>query len=238
MVGRTRVLEPAPWLDADEVAPPRERHHVWTAATGVEAVLACVIVAADLAIPSLVLVAMAALSLVVRRARWSSLGLRRWEVPWLVPKMLAFAAGWSAFQFVVTMPIANHLSGTTQDLGDFEDLEGDVRLLLTMVALGWVVGALLEEVAYRGYLQTRLRQGLGSSMLAVIVAVAVSSALFGRVHSEQGLVGIAVVSLDGVAWSVLRYRYATLWASVLAHGFNNTIGFVVFYVVGPVYGLW
>jgi hypothetical protein len=29
-----------------------------------------------------------------------------------------------------------------------------------------------------------------------------------------------------------------VWAPVLAHGFNNTIGFVAFYAVGPVYGLW
>jgi membrane protease YdiL (CAAX protease family) len=37
---------------------------------------------------------------------------------------------------------------------------------------------------------------------------------------------------------VLRYRYRTLWASVLAHGFNNTIGCVAFFLVGPLHGLW
>ena len=47
-----------------------------------------------------------------------------------------------------------------------------------------------------------------------------------------------VVSLDAVAFSVLRYRYRTVWAAVLAHGFNNTIGFVALFLVGPVYGLW
>jgi hypothetical protein len=25
---------------------------------------------------------------------------------------------------------------------------------------------------------------------------------------------------------------------VLAHGFNNTIGFVAFFLVGPIHGLW
>jgi hypothetical protein len=29
-----------------------------------------------------------------------------------------------------------------------------------------------------------------------------------------------------------------LWAAVLAHGFNNTIGLVTFFFVGPIYGLW
>lgn len=37
---------------------------------------------------------------------------------------------------------------------------------------------------------------------------------------------------------MLRLRYGTLWAPVLAHGFNNTLGFVTFFLVGPVHGLW
>jgi membrane protease YdiL (CAAX protease family) len=111
-------------------------------------------------------------------------------------------------------------------------------MLLGMLALGWIVGALVEELAYRGYLQTRMRQLLGNGAAALVVTVALSSVLFGRVHSEQGLIGIVIVTLDGIAWSVLRYRYKTLWASVLAHGFNNTIGFMTFFFVGPVYGLW
>jgi membrane protease YdiL (CAAX protease family) len=39
-----------------------------------------------------------------------------------------------------------------------------------------------------------------------------------------------------LAW--LRLHYRTLWAPVLAHGFNNTIGLVTFFLVGPVHGLW
>ncbi len=70
------------------------------------------------------------------------------------------------------------------------------------------------------------------------MVVLLSSVMFGVMHSEQGLIGVLVVSMDAVVFSVLRYRYRTLWAGILAHGFNNTIGFVTFYVVGPVYGLW
>jgi hypothetical protein len=38
--------------------------------------------------------------------------------------------------------------------------------------------------------------------------------------------------------ALLRYRYGALWASILAHGFLDTIGFATFFVVGPIYGLW
>jgi len=232
-------IQPTRYLTPDELAEAApSRHRIWTVATAIEAVVACALVIADLAVPSIVLFAMAAVSLLVRRAHWSSLGFHRARHMGLVPKMFAFAILWSLFQLSVTMPIANHVSGKQQDLTGFNDLQRNVGMLIGFLVLGWTVGALVEELAYRGYLQTRVRELFGSSTAAVITAVVVSSLLFGRVHSEQGLIGMLVVTVDGIAWSVLRYRYKTLWASVLAHGFNNTIGFIAFFFVGPIHGMW
>lgn len=226
--------------DADDLTGGQVEHRgiLRRLVVAAEVAAACAAIALDLFVPSLVLLAMAAISLLLRRSSWSSLGFERPDDRRLVPKMFGFAIAWSVFQLSVAMPIANHVSGERQDLSAFEDLEGHVGALLGMTVLGWVVGALVEELAYRGYLQTRLRQLLGGGPAALVTTVALSSLLFGRVHSEQGLIGMAVVTLDAVAWSVLRYRYRTLWAPVLAHGINNTIGFVTFFLVGPVYGFW
>ena len=71
-----------------------------------------------------------------------------------------------------------------------------------------------------------------------VVGVLVSSLLFGLAHGEQGLIGVFVVTLDALAWAGLRLHYKTLWASILAHGFNNTLGFITFFFMGPIYGLW
>jgi membrane protease YdiL (CAAX protease family) len=79
---------------------------------------------------------------------------------------------------------------------------------------------------------------LGHGRLHVAVAVLGSSVLFGLLHTEQGPVGVVVAALGGVVLSVLRYRCRTLWAPVLAHGFDDTLGFTWFFFFGPVYGLW
>jgi membrane protease YdiL (CAAX protease family) len=152
--------------------------------------------------------------------------------------MLAFAALWSMFQLGVTMPVANHLSGEEQDLSAFDGLEGNLGMLAGLLVLSWTLAAFGEELAYRGYLLTRLREALGGGRAGLLVGVVASSVLFGLGHTEQGLIGVVIVTLDAVAWSALRVHYGTLWASVLAHGFNNTIGFVTFFLVGPVHGLW
>ncbi len=214
------------------------RTRLWQTITGLEVLLATAAVLSDWLIPSVVLLLMAGLSLLARHEGPRSLGLRRVPAGPLALRMLVFAALWSLVQLGLTMPLANHVSGTHQDLSGFADIEGNLGLLVLFLVLSWTLAAFVEELAFRGYLQTRMRDVLGHGRAGTVVAVLVSSALFGAVHSEQGLIGVLVVSLDAVAFSVVRYRYRTLWASILAHGFNNTIGFVAFYLVGPVYGLW
>ncbi len=49
---------------------------------------------------------------------------------------------------------------------------------------------------------------------------------------------MAVTFLDGLFFTAARLRYRSLWATILAHGFNNTIGLVALFLVGPVYGFW
>lgn len=216
----------------------RRQSRSWQVVAGLEVLAATAAVLSDLLIPSVVLFLMAGLSLLARHEGPGSLGLRRVPAGPLALRMLAFALVWTVVQLGLLMPLANHVSGTRQDLSGFADVEGDLGLLLLFVALSWTLAAFVEEVAFRGYLQTRMRDVVGHGTVGTVLAVLVSSVLFGAVHSEQGLIGVLVVTLDAVAFSVVRYRFRTLWASVLAHGFNNTIGFVAFYFVGPVYGLW
>jgi membrane protease YdiL (CAAX protease family) len=111
-------------------------------------------------------------------------------------------------------------------------------MLGALLLLSWTVAALGEELAYRGYLFTRVTDVAGSTRFGVVLAVVVTSVLFGLAHTEQGLIGVLVTFLDAIFFSVLRLRYRTLWASVLAHGFNNTIGLTAFFLVGPIYALW
>jgi len=120
----------------------------------------------------------------------------------------------------------------------FADLEGNLRLLALYLAASWLLAAFCEEVAFRGYLLTRLTDALGPGRMQQVAAVLGSSVLFGLLHTEQGVVGVVAAALAGALFSVLRYRCRTLWAPILAHGFDDTIGFTWFYFFGPFYGLW
>lgn len=206
---------------------------------GVEVGAVVVAVATDWAIPAVVILVLAALSLLLRRRSPASLGFRRVTRPWrLIAQMAAFALAWTLLNLAVLIPVTNRLSGTHQDVSAFADLEGNLGLLVLYLSASWVVAAFCEEVAFRGYLLTRFTDVLGPGRLQQLAGVLGSSLLFGLLHTEQGIVGVVAATLAGAVFCVLRYRCRTLWAPILAHGFDDTIGFTWFFFFGPFYGLW
>jgi CAAX protease family protein len=227
---------------AGHTARPRPTSPVgrgWRILAAVEVVAAAAAVIADLLLPSLVLLGMAGVSLAVRRRGLGSLGLRRPAHGWvLTGQMLVFATAWTLLSVGLVIPVAEHLTGERQDMSDFAELEGNLGMLVLLLLASWTLAAFGEELAFRGYVLTRITDVLGSGRAAVIAAVLLSSLLFGLIHTQQGPVGVLLTGLDAIAFAVLRLRFGTVWAPVLAHGFNNTIGFVTFFFIGPVYGLW
>jgi hypothetical protein len=213
---------------------------VWTALAVAEVLLAGTAVVLDLLVPTIVLLVLAAISLAARREGLATFGLSRGaRVGHLVKPVFILTAAWTLIQLAVFLPVLNHVTGQKQDLSEFRDLEGNVALLIVLLVLSWTLAAFGEEIVYRGYIQTRIVDALGANSAAVIVAVGASSVLFGLAHTEQGIIGVTVTFLDAVFFSYLKLHYSgSLWAPVLAHGFNNTIGLTAYCLIGPVYGLW
>jgi len=193
----------------------------------------------DLLVPTFVLLGLAAVSLAIRRDGPGTLGLSRPRHAWrMVGEVLGVSVVWTLVTFALVVPVVERLVGDRRDVTMFESLEGDAGVLLGMLALSWTLAAVGEEVAYRGFVLTRLREVLPAGTASLVVAVGITSVLFGLAHTEQGAVGVVLTTIDSVLFATLRLHYGTLWASVLAHGFLNTIGLVTFFLVGPVYGLW
>jgi membrane protease YdiL (CAAX protease family) len=211
----------------------------WPVLAAVELVLAAVTVILDLAIPSFVILGLMVISLLIRRQGLSSLGLRRARHPWsLTAKMMALAAAWTLVNVGLLKPIENHLTGTRQDMSQFESVQGNAIMLIVWLALAWVVAGVGETMAFIGFVQTRLTQVIGSTGPRLAASVLLSSLLLGLLHTEYGIVGVTISAVDGIFYNIVRYRYRTLWAAILAHGFTDTIGLVSVFLVGPIYGLW
>ncbi len=217
----------------------RRRGPAWTALTVIEVALAVTAVVLDVFLPAVVLAVMAGVSLAVRRESPSTLGFHRLPHPGRqVAQVAALALAWTTLVFLLVMPVTEHLTGSTQDTSEFADLEGDLPRLLLFVALSWTLAALVEELAFRGYLLTRITDLAGTSPLARSAAVVAVALLFALIHGEQGITGMVLVFVDAVFFGALRYAYRSLWAPVVAHGLVNTVGMVAFFFFGPFSAVW
>lgn len=212
----------------------------WKIITIVELVVAILVVLLDLFLPTLVILGLTIISLLIRREKISSLGFKKpasWAV--MIAVSLVSVVFLQLFDVGVTIPILNRLTGSTIIYSGFKALQGNPQQLLMYLLLGWTLAALGEEIVFRGYFQKRLHDLFGIRLPGVVLSIGISSLVFGLIHHDQGIVGVIVTMLDGVIFSLLKRKFDNnLWAAILAHGFYNTIGMVVFYFTGPIYGLW
>jgi uncharacterized protein len=111
-----------------------------------------------------------------------------------------------------------------------DEITGNLGVALLVLGLVWTFAAFGEEIAYRGYLLTRAADVGNRSTAAYLVAVVLVAVLFGYGHFYKGPLGIVD---SGVAGLILGVAYLVagrnLWASILAHGFIDTVGVVAVY---------
>jgi membrane protease YdiL (CAAX protease family) len=101
-------------------------------------------------------------------------------------------------------------------------LPGEIEFLIPTTAVGRVVWVMVsftagfcEEIAFRGYLMTRLRiLGRCKTWLAPIL---ISAVAFGICHTYQGIPGFILTTVYAVLFSLLYIRTGRLWPCIIAH---------------------
>jgi membrane protease YdiL (CAAX protease family) len=178
-----------------------------------------------------ILFALGLVSLRVRDGGWGAMGLGR-PASWRRVALIAVAA--AALRIVlgefVIDPLTSRVWPPAEAPAGAEAITGNPQMALLALAIIWTFAAFGEEIGYRGYLLTRAADVGRRTMSAYWVGVVLTSVLFGYGHYYKGPAGI----LDsGVAGLILGAAFLlagrSLWASILAHGFIDTLAVVVVY---------
>ena len=106
----------------------------------------------------------------------------------------------------------------------------DLFSLLVAFALSFIAGGLREELFFRGYLISRIRNAFGPRSWATPAAAGIQICLFGYLHSYQGPVGIIATGASAVAFTAVFLVTGNLWVSIMLHGFYDAAGFVLLYL--------
>jgi len=166
-----------------------------------------------------------------RGYRWADLGLKR-PKSWPVTIGLAFGVlvGSIGLTMGFELLIKAMITIEPSDHSRFNDLVGNLPLLLYGVTLVWITAGFGEEMIFRGFIMNRLANAFGDSHLAWLGALLISSVLFGLIHAYQGPSGMLMTGFMGFTYGAAYLLVKrNLWVTILAHGLNNTMMFTAIY---------
>lgn len=166
-----------------------------------------------------------AIFLVCRAAglRWPDIGVTRssWRTDVLVG--LAVAAGFALLQFGLIIPLTGGAQ-RSDVVANLEQLRGGAGAMPGLATLS-ILGAIAEELLFRGLLLHGISALLGRTRVAWATAVVVVTVLFGAVHGYQGWAGVVDTALYGVLTLSLLclWRRGRITAAIAAHAGWNAI---------------
>jgi membrane protease YdiL (CAAX protease family) len=95
----------------------------------------------------------------------------------MIAIVFGLTLAWDLFQFGLTMPILNRITGERQDLSQFAGLQGNLGALLISLAVSWTLAAVGEEIVSRGHLPLRITDMFGASTVGILAAAVVLSSV-------------------------------------------------------------
>ena len=172
------------------------------------------------------------ISLRLRGLRWRDVGFTR-PRSWVIAIGIGVVAGicMEAIELFLTQPLIARLTGKMPDLSDFADIGGNWKMLFFWLALVWLLGALGEEIVYRGYLMNRVAGLFRKTRAAWIISLLVVSVAFGCAHIDQGSTGMIENIWNGLLLGVLYLASGrNLAFPTIAHGVTDTIDLLFMYL--------
>ncbi|HSY90807.1 MAG TPA: CPBP family glutamic-type intramembrane protease [Candidatus Binatus sp.] len=171
-------------------------------------------------------------SLRLRGMRWKDVGFAR-PRSWGKALLLGCTVGvvMEALELFITQPLLARWLGKMPDLSDFADMTGNLKVFLFYMVLLWTLGALGEEIDYRGYLMNRVAGVFRDTKAAWVVSLIVVSIVFGCGHLDQGWTGMIENVWNGLLLGALYLACGrNLAVPVIAHAVGDTLDFLLIYL--------
>jgi len=161
----------------------------------------------------------------LRRQSLGELGLRSPSIS--LPRFLMLSIGLPVLGQALLLTAQKLIGESAEANLSIFDLATPLSVL-GWIGVGWIQGGFSEELLYRGFLLTRLEMLFGKRPWSTILAVLLLVAFFGLGHAYQGATGMVLTAISSlVFWGVYFLSKRNLWASIVSHGFWDTIGWLL-----------
>src|SRR6266496_15929 len=116
------------------------------------------------------------------------------------------------------------------DLSDFSSIRNSPVNYIIILLLALIVGGFYEEIIFHGFIFTRLEK-IFHGKWSTGIAFTITNIIFGLYHFQQGLKGILLAAIAGIAYHILILKFnRNLWYGVFFHAFFDFIGLTQIYL--------
>ncbi len=135
--------------------------------------------------------------------------------------------------FILASIIMANITGIPEasDMSVYNYIKGNFGMLVLSLTGVYIVSSFGEEIVYRAFLINRFSELTSNSKSNLIIAVLISSVIFGLAHYSWGLMGIIQTTFMGLAlgFSYLYFK-RRIWVLIIAHAYMDTILMVQLYL--------
>jgi membrane protease YdiL (CAAX protease family) len=134
------------------------------------------------------------------------------------------------FKFAWDPLITKILPSGKIDLSDFSRIRNSRVNYVIILLLALIVGGFYEEIIFHGFIFTRLEK-IFHGKWTTGIAFTITSIIFGVYHFQQGLKGILLATIAGIAYHILILKFnRNLWYGLFFHAFFDFIGLTFIYL--------
>lgn len=161
-----------------------------------------------------------------RGERWRDLGLSR-PGSWRTFLGWSFGATGVALVLNRLLRALPGLWGGSWGTSPFAALAGDPTALIVLGTYTVFLVGLTEELAFRGFLMSRLARVFGGGGRGWMAAAVTTAVVFGALHAGQGPLGVLNGFVLGLLFGIVYLSCGrSLWVVVLAHSLYDTVRLV------------
>lgn len=173
----------------------------------------------------------------LRGEKWSAFGLTFKPITWrdairvFLLSLLVFVLALAGF--IIGSIVMANITGIPQnaDMSGYDFLKDNIGMLFLVLGGVYIASSFGEEVIYRAFLINRISEIGSSTKKATIIAIVLSSIIFGLVHYEWGPMGMVQTGFMGLALGICYiWLKRRLWILILAHAYLDTILMVQMYL--------
>ena len=132
-------------------------------------------------------------------------------------KSFLYASSLVLLSYYVLIPVIESLTNEQVNYEVFEPIKGNFNILITYLGIGWLIGGVLEEFIFRGYLLQTIENILPKK-IGLLVGVLLSSIIFGWLHDYQGISGQLLTGIAGALLGLIYlFNNKNGWLTILTH---------------------